>query len=684
MFEAPETDLMEAPGFSAPEHELVDAPDQPKEPTSAFGAALKAGARAFPSLAAGGLLAGEAEPIIAPISALTGPLAPLTHGVLSLGTALAGTVASRWAQDKAAEALIPKDTPVLSELRPEVAQQESEEHPAATMAGELLSGGTPNLVNLARTGKTIAGLLTSEGRPLLQEAYQNLANPEPWIKAATDATEKKARKSAVQGIQSTLNVGIGAGMFGGQALVEGRPVHDVLTEAAIGAAFTGKSPLHMLHDVIGGIHPPTKEAFEKSIDPTLQKDKVAQDVQSTSQQIQEESPETSKVLEDIAAKVATAPIKEPEAKEPEPNEKSANESILGGGIPQPIDPTLPESAVRWRQSIREDEPTVAPGNIRMYHGASGAAPMDRPAWLTPLRDYAEGYASKSSDGKIYYVDIPRNSPELKKSFDDSGGVTPSPPVSFEAGQHLFSGAKELPFGSKKPITPVVSEETPVKPSSEPVDASKAPLATTTLETPSDASTAVPEAKEGVLPSVSRLKDEGFEDLPLHEGPQPEEDYPSSKLVPGRMPEVRSAVHVHPETGEITEAADHYTAKVLAKGADQAPLKRSEKAAISRAVRERDSSLEFSVEGQEKPVSRKDLTKKLFPEDKDRKLVHSSDLPIENQMSLMDVKGKDGKPLWADEKGRPSQELFEHDYKEGALHDQKETREEYLNRKICGG
>lgn len=88
-------------------------------------------------------------------------------------------------------------------------------------------------------------------------------------------------------------------------------------------------------------------------------------------------------------------------------------------------------------SARQEPPAgeiakPAEGFVRFYHG--GEDPTSGGGrWVTPHLDYARGYAGSSP---VHYVDIPADSPLLKKSYDDTGADWPAPFVHFEAPAEL--------------------------------------------------------------------------------------------------------------------------------------------------------------------------------------------------------------------------------------------------------
>lgn len=90
---------------------------------------------------------------------------------------------------------------------------------------------------------------------------------------------------------------------------------------------------------------------------------------------------------------------------------------------------------------------VASGMVRLYHGGTeGSEKTGGKRYLTPDKAYAQGYADKATNGRIYYVDVPENSPLLVKAFDDSGTGQTAPFVAFNAPGEL--SAQLRPFNEK--------------------------------------------------------------------------------------------------------------------------------------------------------------------------------------------------------------------------------------------
>lgn len=78
--------------------------------------------------------------------------------------------------------------------------------------------------------------------------------------------------------------------------------------------------------------------------------------------------------------------------------------------------------------------------VRFYHGAADTAdPTKYEAWLTPSEDYARNFGS--GDKTVYYVDIPKNSPELlaKGGYDDINNIYQN----FQSSQDISSKLRRL-------------------------------------------------------------------------------------------------------------------------------------------------------------------------------------------------------------------------------------------------
>lgn len=99
-------------------------------------------------------------------------------------------------------------------------------------------------------------------------------------------------------------------------------------------------------------------------------------------------------------------------------------------------------------------PPVQSGYVRLYHG--GIKPEEARD-ITPNYDYAKGYAEKGgSQARVWYVDVPENSPWLRKAYDDTGIPQKAPPAHQTAPAEVMLQAKEVPQAM---VTPGGGEST---------------------------------------------------------------------------------------------------------------------------------------------------------------------------------------------------------------------------------
>lgn len=100
-------------------------------------------------------------------------------------------------------------------------------------------------------------------------------------------------------------------------------------------------------------------------------------------------------------------------------------------------------------------PDVPHGHSRFWHGGSEYNGGKR--WVSPSRNYAEGYAEKSG-GSVYYVDVPDDHPSLRKSYDDEGLPRRAPWAAFEAPADLAARLRPVANRSESAQARVVEEQ----------------------------------------------------------------------------------------------------------------------------------------------------------------------------------------------------------------------------------
>lgn len=128
--------------------------------------------------------------------------------------------------------------------------------------------------------------------------------------------------------------------------------------------------------------------------------------------------------------------------------------------PEP-NPTPPVSEAQERPVPVPGEPAVAPGMIRLYHGGAADPTTGGGRWVSPYRDYAEGYAKKSG-GKVWYVDVPTDHPEVLKNTDFNAveGTNMKAPIAhFETSEGLARQMKPLHAPSEPAHVPAAVSAT---------------------------------------------------------------------------------------------------------------------------------------------------------------------------------------------------------------------------------
>jgi hypothetical protein len=145
---------------------------------------------------------------------------------------------------------------------------------------------------------------------------------------------------------------------------------------------------------------------------------------------------TDEAQENLSAaqKPLSVPQEQPSSLETTP--KTPNEAIA----PEDESTEIAKTAQIVPRGTSPQEPPVAPGHVRFYHGGLEGGQGQR--WFSQDRKYAQGYADKS-DGKVSYIDLPENHPLLEKSFNDEGTSMKAPYVNFEAPAEIANQRKVL-------------------------------------------------------------------------------------------------------------------------------------------------------------------------------------------------------------------------------------------------
>lgn len=113
-------------------------------------------------------------------------------------------------------------------------------------------------------------------------------------------------------------------------------------------------------------------------------------------------------------------------------------NIQKGGPTSP----MPGSSARIN-GMPAGEPPVKKGFVRMYHGTPDESPTSGGGrWVSQSKEYAANYRGAGS--KVYYVDVPEDSPYLRAGSDVSGtGLAPDY-VNVELPEEFAKQMKEVP------------------------------------------------------------------------------------------------------------------------------------------------------------------------------------------------------------------------------------------------
>ncbi len=130
---------------------------------------------------------------------------------------------------------------------------------------------------------------------------------------------------------------------------------------------------------------------------------------------------------------------EARAREAEKSGKPPDDPELRQGLPTTRwDGVANDSASRGAPNTDMEPwkalPSPAPGTVRFYHGGPNPNGVDGPRWVTTDPVYARDYRGDGS--RLYYIDIPENSPLLRDATDVSGTNAPRIFAAFEVPEDL--------------------------------------------------------------------------------------------------------------------------------------------------------------------------------------------------------------------------------------------------------
>jgi hypothetical protein len=105
--------------------------------------------------------------------------------------------------------------------------------------------------------------------------------------------------------------------------------------------------------------------------------------------------------------------------------------------------------------LGDGAPPLPPDTVRLYHGGDKAGEIDGPMWVTRSFEDAQGWAARSPDMGVWYVDVPANDARIAQYAGDvPNGIVP---VSrFELPAELAKDRK-LADRPADPSSPAVAE-----------------------------------------------------------------------------------------------------------------------------------------------------------------------------------------------------------------------------------
>lgn len=308
----------------------------------------------------------------------------------------------------------------------------------------LLASGKPlaEAERLAKMEAVAAGAITAATMKLFPEGAERVGKAAALFTAQRAANVSAGRQVA-GGIVSTAATefgqesleGLGSGLVGRQfsnpSGTAGKAVEQGIEGGLMGLAVGG---------AFGAVHAHANAASNR-----VQANRIMDAAQAQAALAQQAGlPQTAAEIQALAQQaIASFP---------------AGDAVVAASTPTPtVEPTTTTQADTRPYSSAEvnrpanGEPPVPAGMVRLYHGGT---PSEGPKWVSPYRSYAEGYARKTSDGVVQFIDVPRDSAFLRPSYEDAGLPDKAPPVHFEASAELMAAAKPLPKPTAPRLTPV--------------------------------------------------------------------------------------------------------------------------------------------------------------------------------------------------------------------------------------
>jgi hypothetical protein len=135
--------------------------------------------------------------------------------------------------------------------------------------------------------------------------------------------------------------------------------------------------------------------------------------------------------------------------------RNANSSKVRKAISEELARRKAVEATKTNSRVKPDEPPLAEGMTRLYHGNATPGRYDGKAWFSTQRSYAENY--RGSDSELQYVDVPTE--RINKLADPDGyGQTPDKGFQFNVEFDSADVGVRKPLLQTKPAAPTAEKE----------------------------------------------------------------------------------------------------------------------------------------------------------------------------------------------------------------------------------
>ena len=304
---------------------------------------------------------------------------------------------------------------------------------AESYASLIASGKSPDEAErLAKMEAVAAGAATVATMKLFPEGAAQRAMGISPVRALGSGFGHAALHEAAQESSEQLLQGLSGQQFSNPSGTAGDVVGQSVQAGGIGAIVGG---------LLGGVH-----AHANAAETRMQANRLMDAAQAQAALAQQAGlPQTAAEIQALAQQaIASFPVGDAVVAAPTPKGEPTTTAQVD---------TRPYSSAEVNRPA-DGEPPVPVGMVRLYHGGT---PSEGAKFVSPYRSYAEGYARKSADGVVQYVDVPQDSPLLTPAYNDTGLPDKAPPAHFEAPAEVMAAARPLEWRGGRLGTRVLTE-----------------------------------------------------------------------------------------------------------------------------------------------------------------------------------------------------------------------------------